>query len=147
MCWQCSPVLPHLPHESDMLAQSVSGDLLGVSCFGSIFGFLSQVQDPLHGSSKTRCPLSYVILGNIVSAKKGKNPHKTCWKEILLTVRLQKKSKAMCTDVYVPLICNGVYYISFLGLEHQVGELTYVFIHWFVHNHNQQNDKEIHRIT
>lgn len=85
--------------------------------------------------------------GEYCLSKKGKKTPKTCWKEILLTVRLQKKSKAICTDVYVPLICNAVYYISFLGLEHQVRELTYVFVHWFIHNHNQQNGKEIHRIT
>lgn len=47
-------------------------------------------------------------------------------------------------DLYLLLVSNVVYYIPSLSLEHQIGELALIFMHCFVHNHHQRDDKDAH---
>lgn len=48
-------------------------------------------------------------------------------------------------DLYLLLVSNVVHYIPSLYLEHQTGELAHIFMHCFVHNHHQRNNKVAHR--
>lgn len=54
-------------------------------------------------------------------------------------------SKSTRMDAYLLLICTVIYCVSILGLEHQIGKVTHVFVYYFVHNHNERKDRDAHR--
>lgn len=134
--WLCGPVCQWSLTGSPMLWQQLWA---GVLPFAPRY-MTQQDQMP------SACPLSHVTPGNIVSPIKKRKKKLAGKKSCLwLDRRAQKMSKSTHMDAYLLLICTVIYCVSFLGLEHQIGKVTHVFVYYFIHNHNERKDRDAHR--